>query len=199
MEHPTHTKVADLLKQLQAGNRDVIDELFSLVYDELHSMARAQRLDWQGDYTLNTTGLVHEVYLKLVDQSRSVWQTPAHFLSVAAKAMRHILVDYARRRQAEKRGGNVQKVSLQGVEMLLEDQVAFKDENSEALLALDDALDKLAQRDPRAVQVVECKFFGGMTIEETAEIMGISPRTVIRDWALAQAWLHSEMKAETTR
>ena len=196
MEHSTKTKVTQLLGQLQTGNRDVLDELFSLVYDELRSMAQAQRRGWEGDYTLNTTGLVHEAYLKLVDQSTGEWQSRTHFLSVAAKAMRHILVDYARRRRAEKRGGKVQKVSLQGMESALGDEILLPDERSEALLALDEALERLAQKDPRAVQVVECRFFGAMTIDETAAVLGLSPRTVIRDWALAQAWLRKEMNSD---
>jgi len=193
MEHSIQAEVTRLLDELQTGNRDVLDELFSLVYDELRSMAQAQRKGWEGDYTLNTTGLLHEAYLKLVDRSTNEWENRNHFLSVAAKAMRHILVDYARRRRAEKRGGKVQKVSLHDTESAAGDPIVLPDERSDELLALDEALERLAKKDPRAVQVVECRFFGAMTIAETAAVLGFSPRTVIRDWALAQAWLRSQL------
>ncbi len=186
---PVQTTVTRLLGELQGGNRDVLDELFSLVYNELHELAREQRVDWHGDYTLNTTALVHEAYLKLVGQAQTEWENRAHFLSVAAKAMRHILVDYARRCRAEKRGGDAQKLSLEEVVVLTE-------ERAEALVALEEALDRLAQVNEREAQVVECRFFGGMTIAETAAVLGVSPMTVKRDWAMAQAWLLVEMQKE---
>ena len=186
MEHPTQTTGTRLLTELQDGNDAVLDELFSLVYGALHALAHEQRASWHGDNTLNTTALVHEAYLKLVDQAQTEWESRAHFLSVAAKAMRHILVDYARRCQAEKRGGGVEKLSL-------DDVIVLTEERAEALVALEEALDRLARVNEREAQVVECRFFGGMTIAETAAVLGVSPMTVKRDWAMAQAWLLLEM------
>ncbi len=185
----TQTAITRLLSELQGGNRAVLDELFSLIYDALHTLAHEQREAWHGDYTLNTTALVHEAYLKLVGQAQTEWENRAHFLSVAAKAMRHILVDYARRCRAEKRGGDAQKLSLEEVVVLTE-------ERAEALVALEEALDRLAQVDEREAQIVECRFFGGMTIAETAAVIRVSPMTVKRDWAMAQAWLLVEMQKE---
>jgi len=196
MEHPMQTTVTRLLGELQRGNHTVLDALFSVVYDALHTLAHEHREDWYGDYTLNTTALVHEAYLKLVDQSHAAWEGRAHFLSVAAKAMRHILVDYARRRRAEKRGGDVQKLSLEEMKVVLEEEMVLSDERAEALVVLDEVLGRLEAVDARAAQVVECRFFGGMTIDETAAVLGVAPRTVTRDWAMAQTWLFLEMKKE---
>lgn len=192
MIDPRQARASALLDELESGNRAVIDELFELVYDTLRSAARSHRREWQGDYTLNTTAIVHEVYLKLVDRSMK-WEGRSHFLGVASKAMRHILVDYARRRKAEKRGGDYVKLSLEEMKVSVEDQIHIDDRTGESLLALDKALKKLAAKDPRAADVVEYRVFGGLTIAQTAEIMGTSPRTVTRDWALAQAWLHKEI------
>lgn len=194
MENPAQSEVARLLEELKSGNRDALDELFPLVYDALRKAAHAHRGHWHGDYTLNTTALVHEAYLKLVDRSGQAWQSQSHFLAVASKAMRHILVDYARRRRASKRGGDVQMVSFEEMRVALEEDVALSVEQSDTLAAIGDALEKLERIDDRAASVVECKLFGGMTIAETAKALGTSPRTVTRDWAMAQAWLLKEIR-----
>jgi RNA polymerase sigma factor (TIGR02999 family) len=198
MASSVQTTVTRLLGEVQRGNRAVLGELFALVYEELHARAHQQRARWHGDYTLNTTALVHEAYLKLVDQSQAQWEGRSHFLGVAAKAMRHILIDYARRRRAEKRGGDVQKLSLDEMKVGTDDLVLTQ-ERAEALVVLDEALKRLEQESEREARVVECRFFGGMTVEETAAALGVSARTVKRDWAMAQAWLHREMQKDLGR
>ena len=188
------TTVTRLLHALQRGDQAAFDQLFPLVYDKLHDLAHHQRRDWYGDYTLNTTALVHEAYLKLVDQTQVEPTSRAHFMGMAAKAMRHILIDYARRRNAKKRGGDRHKVSFEAVKQALGPEIAMSQERTETLLALDEALDLLAERHERQSRVVECRFFGGMTIAETASALGVSPVTVKRDWAMAQAWLYRHMQ-----
>lgn len=192
--HPTQQSVSRLLSTLQEGNEAALNELFERVYDELHQRAHQQRRRWQGNYTLNTTALVHEAYLKLVDREEHSWENRAHFFAVAAKAMRHILINYARDQQAQKRGGEAPKLSLEGFRDMLGRAVAMNEERAEMLVMLDEALEQLEKDHPRASQVVECRFFGGMTIEETAEAVGISTATVSRDWTLAQAWLYREIR-----
>ncbi len=188
--------VTQLLVDLQDGNQDVVQELFPLVYDELHNLAQNQRRFWQGDKTLNTTALVHEAYLKLVDQQSSSWQSRAHFYSVAAKAMRHILINYAQFRRRKKRGGEVQKFSIDEQQLKVEEVFDLDEERSEMLLALNEALEKLATFSERQSKIVECRFFGGMTIADTAEALNISPATVKRGWTMAQAWLYNEINSE---
>jgi len=187
----TQTTVTRLLEGLKGGDRDALDQLFALLYEELKELARRQRRRWRGDYTLDTTALVHEAYLKLVGQARVDVESRAHFRALAAKAMRHILCDYARDRRTQKRGGGLEGLPLD--ELKPPAQVVFSEEQSDTLVALDDALRRLERIDPRQSEVVECRFFGGLTIEETATAIGVSPRTVKRDWAVAQAWLHREM------
>jgi RNA polymerase sigma factor (TIGR02999 family) len=189
-ENPT--RVSRLIAELEDGNDAVRDELFALLYGELRQIAHRQRRRWQGDHTLNTTALVHEAYLKLVGQAHIGADSRAHFLALAAKAMRHILCNYARERSALKRGGGIELVPLDE-SRADHPPAAFSLEHSDALVALDDALRRLEQLDPRQSRVVECRFFGGLTIEEAATALGVSPRTVKRDWALAQAWLHREL------
>ncbi len=184
-----------MLEALQGGNRTVVGELFPLVYEELLAQAHRQRARWHGDHTLNTTALVHEAYLKLVDQTQGAWASRAHFLGVAAKAMRHILIDHAKARRAERRGGDVLKLSLDELKAALA-SVLPQEEPPEALLALDEALQRLEQENAREAQVVECRFFGGMTVRETAAALGVSPTTVKRDWVMAQAWLYREIQRE---
>ena len=196
MEGSNHSRIAALLEELKSGNRDVMNELFTLVYDTLRSEARLHRIRWHGDHTLNTTALVHETYMKLADRSDANYESRSHFLGIASKAMRHILVDYARRRRSLKRGGHVQKVSFEEMHEVLENQISLSDDHHEVLVVLDEALNRLAQRDSRAADVVECRLFGGMTIADTAEALDMSPRTVSRDWAMAQAWLLKEIKKE---
>jgi RNA polymerase sigma factor (TIGR02999 family) len=172
--------------------RDALDVLLPVVYEQLRTLAHHHRRRWVGDHTLDTTALVHEAYLRLADSGRVALASRAHVLGVASKAMRSILCDYARERHAIKRGGDVPRLSL---ETLLEQgvPVAFSDAQSDTLAALDEALAGLASVNPRLCRVVECRFFGGLTVEETAEALGTSPATVKRDWALARAWLYREL------
>jgi RNA polymerase sigma factor (TIGR02999 family) len=189
------TRVSQLLGELADGNAVAVDALFSLLYDELRRIAHRQRRRWKGDHTMQTTALVHEAFLKLVDQDRVAAESRAHFLATVARAMRHILCNYARDRGAQKRGGALEHVALDDSR----DDAALDasgSEPSEILIALDEALAQLEQVDPRQSKVVECRFYGGLTIEETASALRVSPRTVKRDWAMAQAWLHREMTAE---
>lgn len=192
MNDSPQTTVTRILEAARAGDAPAMEKLFSLVYEELHQRAHWQRQKWHGDLTLNTTALVHEAYLKLVDQSKAEWRDRAHFLSVAAKAIRHLLIDYARQRRAEKRGGDAPKFSLEELQQA-GGEVAMTEEKADALVALEEALERLEKVDEREAKVVECRFFGGMTVEETAEALGISERTVKRDWSMAQAWLRREM------
>jgi RNA polymerase sigma factor (TIGR02999 family) len=195
MEEVTHT-VTRLLNEVRDGNEAAMDRLFAAVYDELHDRARAQRRRWKGNNTLNTTALIHEAYLKLVDQDEAEWENRAHFLAVAATAMRHILINYARDQRAQKRGGDQPKFSLEGLRDDLGRVVAVSDERAEALIALDEALRRLEAVSARQSQIVECRFFGGMTIQETATALDVSTATVSRGWAMAKAWLHREMQRD---
>lgn len=166
-----------------AGNLDVIDRLLPLVYDELRRLAHRHLRRERADHTLDTTGLVHEVYLQLVDQTSVEWRDRAQFFAFASKAMRHFLIDYARRKNAQKRGGRRRRVELEAHMLPVEEQVA-------ELLALDDALTDLAAHDARMARVVECRYFGGMTMKDTAEALGVSKRTAERDWTRAKAYLY---------
>ena len=196
MEHPSQQEVTRLLEALQRGDRAALDALFPLVYEELRSLAHRQRQRLHGDQTLDTTALVHEAYLKLVDQSRASWASRAHFLATAAKAMRHILMNYARDRRAQKRGGDQPKLSLETLGEDCEGLAALSDDNAELLIALDAALDGLAQVNKRQSQIVECRFFGGLTIDETAAGLGISTASVNRGWALARVRLFQDVQHE---
>ena len=180
--------ITELLEDLRAGRREAFDRILPLVYHELRRAARRELAVRPSD-TLFTTALVHELYLKFARTPRADWRNRAHFLRAAAVAMRHILVDRARRRTAEKRGGPHRTVTL-------DDGLMAADTKAEALLELHEALDQLALLDERLARVVECRFFGGMTEEETAEALGISLRTAKRDWARAKSWLHKEIAAE---
>lgn len=193
MADRAQTTVTRLLGELRSDNPEAFRELFPLVYHELLELAHRQRRRWHGDNTMGTTALVHEAYLKLVDQEKVAAETRVHFFALAAKAMRHILCNYARGRQAKKRGGDVEKVSLADRTEVPDQLPMFSEEQAERLAALDVVLQRLEQVNPRRSQVVECRFFGGMTVDDTAAALGISPRTVKRDWAVAQAWLHREM------
>lgn len=186
--------VTRLLAAWREGDRQALDTLFPLVYEELCGLAHRQRRDWHGDYTVNTTALVHEAYLKLVDQARAGPESRAHFFALAAKAMRHILSNYAKHRRRKKRGGDVQKISLDADKVAAEDVLVMTDDRAEALIALDEALARLDQVDERQSRVVECRFYGRMTVQETAMALGVSPATVKRDWSVAQAWLYREMR-----
>ena len=187
------TTHSDLLKAVERGDAAALTALFSLVYGELGILAHQQRRRWHGNITLDTTALVHEVYLKLVGQNQPACESRAHFLAVAAKAMRHILCNYARDRGRQKRGGRVPHVRLElGLELV--GYLELTDDQTERLTALDKALSGFARIAERQAQVVECRFFGGMSIEDTATALGVSARTVQRDWIFARAWLRREMQ-----
>ena len=183
-------QVTDLLVQARDGQPGAMERLFPLVYDELRWIAHQQLRRERPGHTLGTTGLVHETYLKLVDQARVQWQDRAHFFRVASWAMRRILVDYARRSGALRRGGGLRRVSINAEGGAGEASIA---EREEALVAVDEALERLAGVSERLSQVVECRYFGGLTAEETAEALGVSPRTVERDWVKARSWLRVEL------
>ena len=187
------SKVPALVEALEQGNAEALNELLPEVYDELIYLARQQRRSWHGELTLNTTALVHEVYLKVVGQQRLAATTRAHFLGVAVKAMRHVLCNHARDRNRQKRGGGVAHVRIEpGYELAAE--IELSSEQSESLVALDEALAALEQVSDRQARVVECRFFGGLSVEDTAAVLGVSPRTVKRDWTFARAWLKRDMQ-----
>jgi RNA polymerase sigma factor (TIGR02999 family) len=188
--------VARLLQDVGSGEREAFDALVPLVYDELRALARRQRRRWRGDETLDTTALIHEAYLRLVDQSAPRWASHPHFLAVASRAMRQVLLDYAKRRHAVKRGGSRRPVPLDQVEDALLAAGGLGDAHSEALLAVEEALVRLERADAPLARVVECRFYGGLTIEDAAEALDVSPATVKRRWALAQAWLYRELSGE---
>lgn len=191
---PSPHDVTQLLVDLREGNDEVLDDLFDRVYTELRQRARGQRRRWKGDPSLQTTALANEAYLKLVDQEKQSWENRSHFFAVAAKAMRHILINEAKRKRAEKRGGDAPKLSLEKLKEELGRDVATGEQRAEVLVVLDEALEQFEAEHPRAARVVECRFFGGMTIDETAEALGVSGSTVSRDWNLAQAWIYRAMK-----
>jgi len=191
---PPHLATIDrLLHQLADGDREAFNTLLPLVYDELHHLAGQHRRRWSGDETLNTTAIVHEAYLRLAGTSEPGWRSQPHFMAVASRAMRHILLDNARQRQRRKRGGNLERVPWHEVEAALNGGGDAADARADALIAVDDALRRLEERDARQSRIVECRFFGGMSIEETGDALGISPATVKRGWAMARAWLHREL------
>ena len=177
--------ITDLLTALQAGRPGALDALIPIVYDKLREIAAAHLSRDRGTPTLQPTALVHELYFTLVDQHSASWQNRAHFFATASMLMRRLIVDHARKSAAAKRGG---------------DKLVSLDENLDAaaerpaeILRLHDALEELEQLEPRQARIVEMRFFGGLSIEETAEVLGISPATVKREWAIARAWLHSEL------
>lgn len=188
-------KVLALLNAAREGDPDAVDRLIPLLYEELHRLARAQRARWHGNPTLDTTSILHEAYVKMAGQREPDWRDRSHFMAVAATAMRQVLIDHARRRKAQKRGGGVRPVTFDDIEKLLGDKDASEPVQDDALLELDESLKQLAERSRRQARVVECRFFGGMTIPDTAEALGISPATVKRDWAMAQAWLYQRIRA----
>jgi RNA polymerase sigma factor (TIGR02999 family) len=186
--------IGPLLQELRAGNQAAFGELLPLVYDELHRLAERQRRRWHGDETLDTTALVHEAYLKLADQSAPEWQNRAHFLGVASTAMRQILIDYAKRKCAAKRGGRRPHVPLHEVEAALLQVESSAEVRDEVLVALDESLRSLERCNRRQMRIVECRFFAGMSVEDTAEALGVSSATVKRGWGMAQAWLYRDLR-----
>lgn len=186
--------VSELLEAVSRGETAALDHLYPLVYEELRKVAHRQRRGWHGDYTLDTVALVGEAYLKLVDQTSITLKSRAHFFAVAARAMRQILLDYAKKRQAQKRGGDFQRVSFDEMRGLFDQGLVLSKERADILVALEEALERLATIDERQCQVVECRFFGGMTIEDTAAVLDVSTATVNRDWKMARSWLHREIQ-----
>ena len=182
--------VTQLLVAWSDGDAAARDELMPLVYEELHRLAHRYMGRERIGHTLQTSGLVNEAYLRLIDQSQVHWQNRAHFFGIAAQMMRRILVDYARSRSYAKRGGDAHQVSLDEVALVTKERAA-------EVVALDDALSGLAEIDLRKSRIVELRFFGGLSIQETAEVLAVSPGTVMREWTLAKAWLRREMTAET--
>lgn len=178
--------VTQLLGRLRGGDEAALDELMPVVYDELRIIARRQLRRNVAHQTLNTTALVHEAFLKLAGGAQAQWQDRCHFFAVAATAMRQIVVDYARRRGARKRGGDWKQVDFEVAELDVDHQ-------GELLLDIDDALRKLSDLNPRLTQVIECRFFAGMTFEETGGALGVNEKTARRDWTKARAWLHREL------
>jgi RNA polymerase sigma factor (TIGR02999 family) len=181
--------VSQLLQRWNEGDQGALDQLTPLVYDELRRMARRYMKQQPAGHTLQTTALIHEAYLRLVGQQEKQWENRAHFFAVAAQAMRHILVDYARARKMAKRGGGAYQVSL-------DEALVIGPEGGDDLVALNDALDALAKLDRRQSQVVELRFFGGLTEEEISEVLNVSTRTVRSDWRLARSWLLRELDRE---
>jgi RNA polymerase sigma factor (TIGR02999 family) len=191
----TPESITEMLVAAERGDRAALEACFPLVYEELRAMARRQRRAWHGNPTLNTTALLHEAYLKLVDQNRPGATSRAHFFAIASTAMRHILCNYARDRARKKRGGDIQQVSLQQID-LASVQPDFSDDAAESLATLGAALERLEKIDKRQSKVVECRFFAGLSIEETALALDISPATVKRDWTFARAWLMREIQSQ---
>jgi RNA polymerase sigma factor (TIGR02999 family) len=180
-------EVTQLLINWSKGDKAALERLAPLVHSELRRLARRYLGREHPGHTLQTSALINEAYIRLIDQENVQWQNRAHFFAVAAQVMRHILVDHARAHLYAKRGGGAQKVELNEADAITEQRAA-------ELVALDDALSSLANLDARKSQVIELRFFGGLTIEETAEAMNISPKTVTREWRSAKAWLHQEMR-----
>jgi len=175
--------VTQLLADWSAGNPAALEQLMPMVYDELHRLARRHMARERGDHTLQTSALINEAYLRLVDQQGVEWQNRAHFFAVAARVMRHILIDHARSYHYAKRGAGAQKIALDEAAVLTQQRAA-------EFVALDDALSTLAGLDPRRSEIVELRFFGGLSIEETAEVLKISAPTVQREWRAAKGWLN---------
>ena len=184
MEPPLEPDVSSLLRAWSEGEQNALDQLTPIVYKELRRLAAHYMRGERSDHSLQATALVNEAYLRLVDYKRMRWQNRAHFFAVSAQLMRRILVDHARRHNL-KRGGGIQHVSLEDTAV-----IGGRDED---LVALDEAMQALARIDSRKVQVVELRFFGGLSVEETAEVLKVSPVTVMRDWSTARAWLYREM------
>ncbi len=186
--HPTSSgQVSKLLLSWGKGDPEAREALIPLVYDELRRLARHHLRGERADHTLQSAALVNEAYLRLIRQDQPQWQNRAHFFGVAAQLMRHILVDHARSRAAAKRGAGAPRITLDA-------SVALPQEREVDVVALDDALKQLATMDPKASRVVELRFFGGLSIEETSVVLGVSPATVKREWATARAWLQREMR-----
>jgi len=189
MTTPSSQEITQLLLAWSDGDQAALEKLTPLVYAELHRLARGYMFGERPGHTLQTTALINEVYLRLIDWKNVRWQGRAHFFGVAAQVMRRILVDFARARHYAKRGGAAQQVSL-------DEAVTIHEDRSAELIALDEALKSLAEIDPRKSQVVELRFFGGLSAKETAEALQMSLRTVEREWNSARAWLYRELRGK---
>ena len=189
MKSPPPHEVTRLLVDWSNGDPSALDKLTPLVYEELRRLARHYMSRERPGHTLQTTALVNEAYLRLVDQREAQWQSRAHFFAVAATVMRHILIDHARQHTREKRGGQTQLVPL-------DEAAVMSPERAADLLALDEALDELAKVEARRSRVVELRYFGGLSIEETAEVLKVTPTTVSRDWRWAKAWLYKAVTGD---
>jgi RNA polymerase sigma factor (TIGR02999 family) len=184
--------ITGLLKAWSRGDQGALEQLTPLVYAQLRAQARRYLRRERSNVTLESTGLVHELYLRLTKAEHVDWHDRVHFFALSAQLMRRILVDAARARRATKRGGAAERIEHASVDL---DQVAASDTSARSLCALDDALEELRRIDPRRVQVVEMRFFGGLSVDETASVLQVSPQTVMRDWRLARAWLARELRA----
>jgi RNA polymerase sigma-70 factor, ECF subfamily len=184
---PPQHEITQLLAQWREGNQSALDDLYPLVYDELHRLARRYMSRERKGHTLQTTALINEAYVRLVDQKNVPWANRSHFFAISAQIMRRILIDHARRNQYAKRGGGARQVSLDEAAT-----VVMPDQSGE-LLRLDEALKSLAEMDPRRSQVVELRYFGGLNNEEIAGVLHISENTVTRDWNMARAWLYQQL------
>jgi RNA polymerase sigma factor (TIGR02999 family) len=180
--------VTQLLERWHHGDSEALEKLMPLIYEELRKMARRYMRQQNPGHTLQTTALIHEAYLRMVKQKEKRFQNRAHFFGVAAQAMRHILVDYARARSSSKRGGGARPISLEEAALVTEERAG-------ELVAFDDALKELERLSKRQSQVVELRYFGGLSVEETAAVLSVSPETVMRDWSMAKTWLHRALSA----
>ncbi len=185
-QESTHD-ITRMLIELTDGNTEVVNSILPHIYDELRRLAGSYLRRERADHTLQPTALVHEAYMKLIDQKKVKWQNRAHFFGIAAQVMRRILLDHARKHKADKRGGEAEKLPLE------EEILVVSHEKSNELIALDDALDALAAIDPQKAKIVELRYFGGLSIEETAEVMGVSVPTINRQWRTAKAWLYGQI------
>ena len=183
---PRQHEITELLAEWREGNQSALDELYPLVYNELHRLARRYMSRERKGHTLQTTALINEAYVRLVDQKNVQWANRSHFFAISAQIMRRILIDHARRHAYAKRGGGAQQVSLEEVATVASDQ-------GRELIQLDEALKSLAEMDPRRSQVVELRYFGGLNNEEIAGVLHISENTVTRDWNMARAWLYQQL------
>src|SRR5437763_15864542 len=188
---PAQQEVTQLLGDWSGGDEGALEKLVPLAQPELHRLAHHYMSRERAGHTLQTTAILNDAYLRLVDHTKPIWQGRSHFIAVAAQLMRPIMVDHARERQSLKRGGGALKVTLDEAALVTETR-------SEELLALDEALDRLAAQDPRKSQIVEVRYFGGLTVGEPAELLKLSPRAVERDWTVAKAWRHRALGAEET-
>ena len=182
--------VTRLLAETVGGEKDAAEQLMPLVFDELHELARRMLRRESPGHTLQPTALVHEAYLRMVGHSEIDWKGKTHFFAIGARNMRRILVDHARHKKRQKRGGEMTRIPLT-------DELCVSNRRDEDVLAIEDALNKLAKLDPRQAQIVELRFYGGLTVEEVAEVLGVSKRTVESDWTIVRAWLRRELSAET--